>query len=362
MKKTLFIDRDGTIINEPADEQVDSFEKFSFLPGAISALSKIASNTDFELVMVTNQDGLGTDSFPENTFWPVHRKMLEILKGEGIVFREIFIDRSFPHDNTPTRKPGTAMLTGYLSGGIDMEGSYVIGDRLTDIKLARNLGCKAIYIGSNPPAEVEFSTSDWNEIYNFLKKKPRQARIERKTSETRVIAELNLDGSGKCSITTGIGFFDHMLNQIGRHGNIDLMISVKGDLEVDEHHTVEDVALTLGEAFRKALGSKKGIERYGFMLPMDDSLAHVAIDFGGRPWLEWNAVFTREKIGELPTEMLFHFFKSFSDAAQCNLNIMAEGVNEHHKSEAIFKAFAKAVKMATGYSGNYNLPSTKGTL
>jgi imidazoleglycerol-phosphate dehydratase / histidinol-phosphatase len=362
MKKVLFIDRDGTIIAEPEDEQVDSFEKLTFLPGAITALSRIARETDFELVMVTNQDGLGTELFPEETFWPVHNKMLQVLKGEGVIFKEIFIDRSLPSDNAPTRKPGTAMLVSYLSKGIDTENSYVIGDRLTDIQLAKNIGCRAIYLNNEKNPGAEFCTTDWNEIYYFLKRKPRIARVERKTSETHIILELNLDGSGKYSASSGIGFFDHMLEQIARHGNLDLKVKIDGDLEVDEHHTVEDVAITLGSAFLEALGGKKGIERYGFALPMDDCLAQVAIDFGGRPWLVWDVEFLREKIGELPTELIFHFFKSFSDSSKCNLNIKAEGTNEHHKTEAIFKAFAKAVKMAVQQSGNFNLPSTKGSL
>lgn len=362
MKKVLFIDRDGTIISEPADEQVDSFEKMTFLPGAITALSAIARETDFELVMVTNQDGLGTDSYPENTFWPVQNKMLEILKGEGVVFSEIFIDRTVPSQNAPTRKPGTAMLVNYLSKGVDLSSSYVIGDRLTDIQLAKNLGCNAIFIGEKNLADAALSTTDWNLIYKFLKQIPRTARVERKTSETDIQIELNLDGSGISKIDTGIGFFDHMLEQISRHGNLDLNIKVKGDLHIDEHHTIEDVALALGDAFLKALGKKKGIERYSFMLPMDDCLAQIALDFGGRPWLVWDVKFSREKIGEVPTELFFHFFKSFSDSAKCNINIIAEGENEHHKIEAVFKAFAKAIKTAVKHTENYNLPSTKGSL
>ncbi len=362
MKKVLFIDRDGTLISEPADEQVDSFEKFEFLPSVISALSGIARETDFELVMVTNQDGLGTASFPEETFWPVQNKMLQILKNEGIVFNEIFIDRTFPADNAPTRKPGTAMLTKYLALGVDLTSSYVIGDRITDVQLAENLGCKAILIGGIRSEEACLCTSDWNEVYRFLKKTPRSAEVTRNTSETRIKVELNLDGSGKSRISTGIGFFDHMLEQIARHGNMDLVVDVKGDLHVDEHHTVEDVAISLGEAFNKALGGKKGIERYSFVLPMDDSLAQVALDLGGRPWLVWEAGFSREKIGEMPAEMFFHFFKSFCDNAKCNLNIKASGDNEHHKIEAIFKAFAKALRMAVKQTDNFNLPSTKGKL
>jgi imidazoleglycerol-phosphate dehydratase/histidinol-phosphatase len=362
MKKVLFIDRDGTIIIEPPDEQVDSFEKLEFLPHAISSLAKIAAEKDYELVMVTNQDGLGTSSFPEETFRPVHEKMLQILKGEGVNFKEIFIDRTFPDDKAHTRKPGTAMLTKYLARGIDLESSFVIGDRQTDIVLAKNLGCKVITIGKRKNIGSDFYASDWNEIYRYLKNKPRIAQISRNTNETAISIDINLDGSGKSNISTGIGFFDHLLTQIAKHGNTDLEICAKGDLETDEHHTIEDVGIILGEAVYEALGSKKGIERYGFMLPMDDCLARVAVDFGGRPWIVWNAVFSREKIGEMPTEMFFHFFKSLSVGAKCNLNILAEGQNEHHKIEAIFKAFAKAVKMAVKQTDNYSLPSTKGIL
>lgn len=362
MKKVLFIDRDGTIIIEPQDEQIDSFEKLKFLPGAITNLSKIAKETDYELVMVSNQDGLGTELFPEDTFWPVQNKILEILKGEGVVFSEIFIDRTVPSQNAPTRKPGTAMLVRYLAQGINLESSYVIGDRQTDIELARNIGCKSILINTVSSPEAALTTLDWNEIYSYLKGQPRKAKVERKTSETEIFTEINLDGTGKSSISTGIGFLDHMLDQVARHGNIDLTIRIKGDLHIDEHHTIEDLAIVLGEAFVQALGTKKGIERYSFVLPMDDCLAQVAIDFGGRPWLVWDVKFGREKIGEMPAEMFFHFFKSFSDSARCNLNIKAEGENEHHKAEAIFKAFAKAIKMAVKKSDNYNMPSTKGTL
>ena len=362
MKKVLFIDRDGTIITEPEDEQVDSFEKLTFLRGAITCLSKIAKETDFELVMVTNQDGLGTALHPEENFWPVQNKILEILKGEGVSFAEIFIDRTTSSQNAPTRKPGTAMLVKYLAKGIDLDSSYVIGDRFTDVELARNLGCKAIFMGDESASGAEFSTKDWSDIYTYLKQIPRKAKVERKTSETDILVELNLDGSGKSSINTGIGFFDHMLEQIARHGNLDLNIQVKGDLHIDEHHTVEDVAIALGDSILIALGGKKGIERYSFLLPMDDCLAQVVLDFGGRPWLVWNVNFTREKIGELPTELIFHFFKSFSDNAKCNLNITAEGHNEHHKIEAIFKAFAKAMKLAVKRSDNFNLPTTKGIL
>jgi imidazoleglycerol-phosphate dehydratase/histidinol-phosphatase len=362
MKKVLFIDRDGTIITEPEDEQVDGFNKMIFLPSAISCLAKIKKETDFEFVMVTNQDGLGTSSYPEDKFWPVQDKMLEILKGEGVEFAEIFIDRTLSSQNAPTRKPGTAMLVKYLSQGIDLSESYVIGDRLTDIELAKNLGCKAIYLNAKSSDDAALSTTDWNKIYSFLKQIQRTSKVVRKTTETDIVVELNLDGSGKSSIDTGIGFFDHMLEQISRHGYIDLEIKVKGDLEIDEHHTIEDVAITLGTAVLKALGGKKGIERYSFVLPMDDCLAQVALDFGGRPWLVWDVEFKREMIGEMPAEMFFHFFKSFSDNAKCNLNIKAEGENEHHKIEAIFKAFAKAVRLGVKQTDNFNLPSTKGTL
>ena len=362
MKKVLFIDRDGTIIAEPEDEQVDSFEKLTFLPGAISCLSKIAKETDFELVMVTNQDGLGTDTFPEDTFWPVQNKILEILKGEGVTFAEIFIDRTTPSQKAPTRKPGTAMLVKFLAKGIDLNSSYVIGDRPTDVELAKNLGCKAIFVGNENIPDTELRTRDWNDIYKYLKQIPRIAKVNRKTTETDILIELNLDGTGKSSIDTGIGFFDHMLEQIARHGNMDLTIKVNGDLHIDEHHSIEDVAIALGDAVLRALGGKKGIERYSFVLPMDDCLAQVALDFGGRPWLVWDVKFKREKVGELPTELFFHFFKSFSDNAKCNLNINAEGQNEHHKIEAIFKAFAKAIRQAVRQTDNFNLPSTKGSL
>jgi imidazoleglycerol-phosphate dehydratase/histidinol-phosphatase len=362
MKKVLFIDRDGTILTEPEDEQVDSFEKLIFLPSAISCLSRIAKETDFEFVMVTNQDGLGTESFPENTFWPVQNKMLDILKGEGVSFSEIFIDRSVPSQNAPTRKPGTAMLVRYLAAGIDLNSSFVIGDRPTDVEFANNLGCKAILISDKISPDAQLTTNDWNDIYKYLKQLPRTSKVERKTSETAVLVELNLDGSGKSSINSGIGFFDHMLEQIARHGNIDINIDVKGDLHIDEHHTIEDVAITLGEAVLKSLGGKKSIERYSFVLPMDDCLAQVALDFGGRAWLVWNVKFLREKVGEIPTEMFYHFFKSFSDNSRCNINIKAEGENEHHKIEAIFKAFGKAIKLAVKQSDNFNLPSTKGVL
>ena len=362
MKKVLFIDRDGTIISEPDDEQVDSFEKFSFLPEVISSLRRIARETDYELVMVSNQDGLGTESFPEETFWPVQNMMLQILKGEGVEFSEIFIDRTMPLELAPTRKPGTAMLTKYLATGIELRSSYVIGDRQTDLMLAQNLGCNAILIGDKQIPEAELCTSDWSKIADFLINRPRTASIVRKTGETDITVDVNLDGSGKSEIDTGIGFFDHMLDQIARHGGLDLKIKAKGDLHVDEHHTVEDVAIVLGSAILEALGGKKGIERYSFVLPMDDSLAQVALDFGGRPWLVWDVILTREKIGEMPTELFSHFFKSFTDSAKCNLNISAEGQNEHHKTEAIFKAFGKAIRMAVQKRDNYSMPSTKGTI
>jgi imidazoleglycerol-phosphate dehydratase/histidinol-phosphatase len=311
--------------------------------------------------MVTNQDGLGTDSFPEDTFWPAQNKIIQAFKNEGIEFKEILIDRSFPEDNAPTRKPGTGLLNKYIYGSYDMANSYVIGDRATDVELATNLKANGIFIGEGIEDAVLCTTS-WEEIYKFLKEIPRKAFVKRKTNETEIEISLNLDGNGKAKLFTGIGFFDHMLEQIARHANIDMEVRVKGDLEIDEHHTIEDVAITLGEAFSKALGSKKGIERYGFLLPMDDCLAQIAIDFGGRSWLVWEAEFKREMVGEMPTEMFMHFFKSFSDSAKCNLNIKAEGDNEHHKIEAIFKAFAKAVKLAISKTGSDSIPSTKGTI
>ena len=363
MKKVLFIDRDGTLVIEPpVDYQLDSFEKLEFYPGVFQWLSRIAKELDYELVMVTNQDGLGTASFPEETFWPVQNMIIRAFKNEGVQFSEILIDRSLPHENLPTRKPGTAMLTHYQKGNYNLAESFVIGDRRTDVQLAKNLGCKAIYMGVDNCEDAVLKTRSWADIYQLLKSEPRKAKVVRKTSETNIEIELNLDGSGKSEISTGLGFFDHMLEQIARHGNMDLTIKVAGDLHIDEHHTIEDVAIALGEAFVQALASKKGIERYGFLLPMDDCLAQVAIDFGGRPWLVWDAKFGREKIGEMPTEMFMHFFKSFSDNAKCNLNIKAEGENEHHKIEAIFKAFAKAIRMAVSKTGNFSIPSTKGSL
>lgn len=374
-KRVLFIDRDGTIILEPpVDFQVDSLEKLSFYPGAITNLAKLKALTNFEMVMVTNQDGLGTASFPEETFWPAQNKMTEALAGEGFTFDHLHIDRSLPHDNLPTRKPGTAMLKSYMGEDYDLPSSFVIGDRLTDVLLAKNLGSKAIWIQDPASAQpiieenqlqevVALVTPSWDEIAQFLLKHERRATVCRTTSETDIEVTIDLDGSGKCSIGTGLGFFDHMLEQIGRHSGCDLVINVKGDLHIDEHHTIEDTALALGEAIRKALGDKRGIERYGFCLPMDDCLCSVALDFGGRPWLVWEAEFKREKIGEMPTEMFMHFFKSLSDAALMNLNIKAEGQNEHHKIEGIFKALARAIRMAIRQNVlDRQLPSTKGVL
>lgn len=363
MKKVLFIDRDGTLVVEPpVTFQLDNLEQLEFIQGVFQYLSRIAKELDYELVMVTNQDGLGTKSFPEETFWPAQNKIIQAFKNEGVVFSEIIVDKTMPAENAPTRKPGTALLTHYIKGNYDLANSYVIGDRATDIQLAKNLGTKAIYIGKEKSTDTELTTTSWADIYAFLKSKPRTASVNRKTKETDIKIELNLDGTGKSKISTGLAFFDHMLEQIAKHGNMDLNISVKGDLQIDEHHTIEDTAITLGDAFLQALGSKKGIKRYGFLLPMDDCLAQVAVDFGGRPWLEWKAEFKREKIGEMPTEMFLHFFKSFSDNAKCNLNIKAEGDNEHHKIESIFKAFAKAVEMAVQQTNNFAIPSTKGSL
>ncbi len=362
MKKVLFIDRDGTLVIEPPiDFQLDRLEKLEFYPGVFSGLSKIFKELDYEIVMVTNQDGLGTDSFPEPTFWPAQDKIIQAFKNEGVTFTEILIDKSFPEDNAPTRKPRTGLLNKYIHGAYDMEKSYVIGDRDTDIELAKNMNCGGIFIGSNNN-DAALNTLSWEEIYQFLKAKPRTANVLRKTNETHIEISVNLDGSGKSSISTGIGFFDHMLEQISRHGQLDMDIHVSGDLEIDEHHTIEDVAITLGEAFLEALGSKKAIERYGYLLPMDDCLTQTAIDFGGRPWLVWDADFKREMVGEMPTEMFMHFFKSFSDAAKCNLNIKSEGDNEHHKIESIFKSFGKSIKMAINKTNNYSIPSTKGSL
>jgi imidazoleglycerol-phosphate dehydratase / histidinol-phosphatase len=365
MQKVLFIDRDGTILVEPPDDfQVDSLEKMEFVPKVISNLRKIAVELDYKLVLVSNQDGLGTAAFPEEHFWPAQNKMLKILRGEGIEFSEILIDRSLPQESKSTRKPGTGMLLHYFQGGYDLAHSYVIGDRPTDVELAQNLGARAIYLNNHKHKDAVLSTADWDEVYNFLKLPPRKARSHRKTRETDIEVDINLDGEGLTRIETGIAFFDHMLDQIGRHSGIDLNITARGDLQVDEHHTIEDTAIALGETLHKALGDKRGISRYGFLLPMDDALAQVAIDFGGRPWLVWEVEFKREKIGEVPTEMFFHFFKSFSDAARCNLNIQATGENEHHKIEAVFKACARAIKMAVRRDPTAAgvLPSTKGTL
>jgi imidazoleglycerol-phosphate dehydratase/histidinol-phosphatase len=364
MKKVLFIDRDGTLIIEPkTDFQVDSLEKLEFYPGVFQNLSKIAKELDYELVMVTNQDGLGTESFPYEDFIKPHEKMLKAFENEGVIFNDILIDKSFEHENLSTRKPGIGMFGKYIYGDYDLKNSFVIGDRLTDIQLAKNLTSKAIFINIIQNEDAELTTESWSEIYSYLKQIPRKSNISRKTNETDIEVEINLDGSGNSEISTGLHFFDHMLEQISKHGNLDLKIKVKGDLQVDEHHTIEDTGIVLGEAVLKALGEKKGIERYGFLLPMDDCLAQVAIDFGGRSWLVWNANFKREKIGDVPTEMFQHFFKSFTDSAKCNVNIKVEGENEHHKIESIFKAFAKAIKMAVNQTDqNFNLPSTKGSL
>ncbi len=376
-KKVLFIDRDGTIIKETADEQIDAFEKMIFYPKSFTFLGKIAKELDYELVMITNQDGLGTDIFPEETFWPVHDFILKSFENEGVVFDKVFIDRTFPKDNANTRKPGTGLLTDYFSETYDLENSFVIGDRLTDIELAKNLGAKGIFINDQTNLGTDeittaqealndfiaLESNDWEKIYEFLKLGNRVAQIARKTNETDIQIKLNLDGSGKSDIKTGLAFFDHMLDQLARHGQMDLEIKVDGDLDVDEHHTIEDTAIALGEVFSKSLGNKLGIERYGFCLPMDDCLAQAAIDFGGRNWLVWNADFKREKVGDMPTEMFYHFFKSFTDGAKANLNIKAEGMNEHHKIEAIFKAFAKSIKMAVKRDvEKMILPSTKGML
>lgn len=368
MKQALFIDRDGTILKEPEDEQIDSYDKFEFLPGVIRNLNFIRTKLDFEFVMVSNQDGLGTDSYPEDTFWPTHNLMLDVLKGEGVEFDDILIDRSFPSDNLPTRKPGTGMLGRYLSGDYDMSKCFVIGDRATDAQLAKNMGCRAIIV--NPQLRGDFAgdsdvyvADTWDKICEIIFAGERTASVRRTTHETDVDVWMNLDGTGECCVSTGLGFFDHMLEQIAKHGGIDLKINVKGDLNVDEHHTIEDTGLALGECIAKALGDKRGIERYGYCLPMDDSLCHVVLDFGGRPWLVWNAEFKREKVGDVPTEMFMHFFKSFSDAAKMNLNIWAEGENEHHKIEGIFKALARSLKMATKRDiYKFQLPSSKGVL
>ena len=380
MKRILFIDRDGTLINEaPPTYQLDSFDKLTFYPHMFEYMSRMAKEFDYELVMVTNQDGLGTDSFPEETFWPLHNLVMKSLEGEGIHFNKVFIDRTYPKDKAPTRKPGTGMLTEYLNNpDYDITHSYVIGDRITDIQLAKNLGCKGIWLNLDPTlgggeikdkveelrkSTIVLETTEWSDIYSFLKLGLRSVVHDRNTNETQIHIELNLDGNGKADIQTGLGFFDHMLDQIARHGKMDMTIIATGDLHIDEHHTIEDTGIALGEAFSKALADKRGMERYGFALPMDEADAKVLIDFGGRNWIVWNAEFKREKIGEMPTEMFYHFFKSFSDAAKCNLNIECHGDNEHHKIEAIFKAFAKAIRMAVKRDplSNY-LPSTKGVL
>ena len=375
MKRALFIDRDGTLVIEPpVDYQLDSLEKLEFYPKVFRNLYFIRKQLDFEFVMVTNQDGLGTDSFPEDTFWPAHNKMLKTLEGEGIRFDDILIDRSFPEENSPNRKPRTGMLGRYLSGEYDLANSYVIGDRLTDMQLAVNLGAKGIWLRSddseaqqllmeNTAISPVLITDDWDRITEYLFAGERRATVRRTTKETDIFVEVNLDGHGRTEISTGLGFFDHMLDQIGKHSGMDLTVRVKGDLEVDEHHTIEDTAIALGEALSKALGDKRGIERYGYCLPMDDCLCSVALDFGGRPWLVWDAEFRREKVGDMPTEMFLHFFKSLSDAARMNLNIKAEGTNEHHKIEGIFKALARSIKMAIRRDiYRFELPSTKGTL
>ncbi|MBU6167719.1 MAG: bifunctional histidinol-phosphatase/imidazoleglycerol-phosphate dehydratase HisB [Bacteroidetes bacterium] len=378
MKRVLFIDRDGTLVEEPNDYQIDSIEKVRFLPGVFTSLARIYKETNVELVMVTNQDGLGTDSFPENTFWPAQHFILDTLKGEQIEFSEICIDKSFPHENAPTRKPGLGMLQKYLTPEYDLKNSWVIGDRLTDMELALNLGSKGIFISKNAQLGIEevknetpainqvisLRSTDWHEIADFLCRQRAPVSVHRQTVETTISVTLGLDGKGAYQHHTGLGFFDHMLDQLAKHSGIDLTVQVSGDLHIDEHHTIEDTAIALGTAFKKALGDKRGIERYGFfILPMDDALAQVAIDFGGRPWLVWNATFSREKVGDFPTEMVYHFFKSFSDAAACNVNILMSGENEHHKIEALFKSFAKAIKMAVKRDpDNLGLPTTKGML
>lgn len=373
MKKVLFIDRDGTLVIEPPiDYQLDAYEKLEFYPKVFRNLGFIRSKLDFEFAMVTNQDGLGTSSFPEDTFWPVHHLVMKTLANEGITFDEVFIDRSFPEDNAPTRKPRTGMLGKYLNNPeYDLTNSYVIGDRYTDIELAKNLGCRAILLQDDKSSLVDkglesycvLATKNWDRIAEFLFAGERIAEVQRTTKETDIYVKVDLDGSGQCQISTGLGFFDHMLEQIGKHGGIDLTILVKGDLEVDEHHTIEDTAIALGDCIARALGDKRGIERYGYCLPMDDCLCQVALDFGGRPWLVWEADFKREKIGEMPTEMFIHFFKSLSDAARINLNIKAEGKNEHHKIEGIFKALARSIKMAVHRDiYHFEVPSSKGSL
>ncbi len=378
MKKVLFIDRDGTLVLEPHDYQVDALDKVEFYPLVFQYLAKIVQELDYELVMVTNQDGLGTSSYPEDTFWPAHNAIMKAFRNEGITFAEEVIDRTFPHENQPTRKPGTALLTHYMDGSVDLANSFVIGDRITDVQLAKNLGAKAIWMVTDPQLGADeisnnarslheviaLTSTDWGEIYRFLKGRQRTGKVHRVTKETDVFVQLDLDGQGRYNNHTGLGFFDHMLDQLAKHSGANLEVKVQGDLHIDEHHTIEDTAIALGEAFRQAVGDKRGMERYGScILPMDDCLATAAIDFSGRPWLVWNAEYRREKVGQMPTEMFYHFFKSFSDTALCNLNIKAEGENEHHKIEATFKAVAKAIKMAVKRDVNsQELPSTKGVL
>ncbi len=374
MKKVLFIDRDGTIILEPkSDFQVDSIDKFRFFPEAIKYLSKIAAELNYDLVMVTNQDGLGTDSFPEKDFWPLQNLMMETLENEGVIFTDVLVDRSFEADNSPNRKPALGMFSKYLKGGYDLKNSYVIGDRWSDAQLAANLNSRCIYIHEDyqhgreidqlPEKVVDLKTNKWKDVYTFLTSQNRKQQLLRQTNETRIQIGIDLDGSGMCEISTGLHFLDHMLEQIAKHGGVDLIVEAEGDLEIDEHHTVEDTAIALGIAFKEALGRKTGIQRYGFSLPMDDCLAMVAVDFGGRPWLVWDVEFKRERVGDVPTEMFYHFFKSFADNAQCNLNIKCEGENEHHKIESIFKAFARAIKLAKYRDlSDVTIPSTKGSL
>jgi imidazoleglycerol-phosphate dehydratase / histidinol-phosphatase len=378
MKKVLFIDRDGTLVLEPHDYQVDALDKVEFYPLVFQYLAKIVQELDYELVMVTNQDGLGTTSYPEDTFWPAHNAIMKAFRNEGITFAEEVIDRTFPHENKPTRKPGTALLTHYMDGSVDLANSFVIGDRITDVQLAKNLGAKAIWMVTDPKLGADeisndarslheviaLTSTDWGDIYRFLKGRQRTGKVHRVTKETDVLVQLDLDGQGRYNNHTGLGFFDHMLDQLAKHSGANLVVRVQGDLHIDEHHTIEDTAIALGEAFRQAVGDKRGMERYGScILPMDDCLATAAIDFSGRPWLVWSAEYRREKVGQMPTEMFYHFFKSFSDTALCNLNIKAEGENEHHKIEATFKAVAKAIKMAVKRDVNsQELPSTKGVL
>ncbi len=363
MKKVIFFDRDGTLIWEPDDNfQIDRLDKLRFLPKVISSLKKLADFSDFQFVIITNQDGLGTASFPEADFWPAQKLMLDIFASEGVSFSDIFIDRSFAEQKLTTRKPGTGLLTKYLSPEFDLVNSWVIGDRLTDVELAKNLGSKSIYMGSESCSEATFISNDWSQITNFILASGRVINYQRNTKETKINLSLNLDGQGQIQIKTGLSFFDHMLQQLAFHAGFDLVLNVAGDLEIDEHHTIEDTALALGEAISQALGSKRGINRYGFTLPMDDALVQVALDFSGRPWLVWQAEFKREKVGDMPTEMFPHFFKSFSDSAKCNLSIKIEGDNEHHKIEATFKALGKVIRQAVASSGQVGLPSTKGTL